>query len=101
MYSRDFFPPPVQEPMTFCNAAGFAGVQYYSRYWRTAPKAGSTDWIDAEWNFKVGAEGQLQCDFIQGLIEALGAVQPEFEAELTPLAEGIDAVCQNAMDHAN
>ncbi len=67
-------PENTPEKMQLCNAAGFAGVQYYSPFWRTAENPGSTDWIDAEWEFKVGMDGLLQFDFIAGLIEALGAI---------------------------
>jgi len=92
-------PENIPEKMQLCNAAGFAGVQYYSPFWRDAENPGSTDWIDAEWKFKVGMDGLLQCEFIAGLVEALGAIQPEFEAPAAALAEGIQVVCQNAMDH--
>jgi len=92
-------PENIPEKMQLCNAAGFAGVQYYSPYWRTAENPGSTDWIDAEWKFKVGMDGLLQCDSIAGLVEAFGAIQPEFEAPAAALAKGIQVVCQNAMDH--
>ena len=99
LFGRVIGPEEVQEKMELCNAASFAGVQYYSPYWRTAENAGSTDWIDAEWNFKVGTDGELQCDFIAGLIDALGAVQPEFEEAAVELSEGIEVLCQKAMDH--
>lgn len=54
-------PENTPEKMQLCNAAGFAGVQYYSPFWRTAENPGSTDQIDAEWKFKVGMDGLLQC----------------------------------------
>ena len=45
---------PMPEQMSMCNAVGFTGVQYYSQFWRLEPQPGSTDYIDASWNFQVG-----------------------------------------------
>ena len=86
---------------TLCNAIGFAGVQYYSKCWRTAENPSSTDYIDAEWNFEVSKqEKTLQCDFIAGLIDALAVVAPEFAVEDVELGEEIAVLCEESMEHA-
>ncbi|KAL9092836.1 MAG: hypothetical protein Q9165_004254 [Trypethelium subeluteriae] len=94
-------PYPVQEKMTMCNAASFAGVQYYSEFWRTAPEPGSTDYIDASWEFETGPMDNFACDFLEELISALGIVQPEFAVGATRLAKAVDAVCEKAMSHVD
>ena len=88
------------ESATWCNAASFAGVQYYDQYWRLQPTPGSTDYIDASWDFQVGPGGAFACEFIHDLIDALGVIQPEFAIEDIELGEAIGAACTAAMDHA-
>lgn len=87
------------EQITLCNAVEFAGVNYYSQYWRLAPEPGSTDYIDARWSFEVGPGGQFDCEFLQGLIDSLVVVAPEFAVEDVELGESVGAICQAAMDH--
>src|SRR2546423_5941053 len=50
---------PHPEPATIemCNAVEFAGVQYYSQFWRLAPEPGSTDYIDTAWEFQTRPGG--------------------------------------------
>lgn len=84
----------VQDDMILGNAVGFTGVQYYSQPWRTAKEPGSADYIDAEWNFKVGAGGTCVCHFINDLIDALGVIRAEFAVEGVELGSAIDAVCK-------
>lgn len=89
------------ESNTWCNIASFAGVQYYDPYWREAPNPGSSDYIDASWDFNTGPDGAFSCAFIQDLIEALGVIQPEFGVEAVELGSAIGAACTEAMEHAN
>ena len=98
---RDFpHNPPQPESATWCNAASFAGVQYYDQYWRLAANPGSTSYIDARWDFQAGPDGTLECEFIEGLIDALAALEPEFAVEDVGLGEAVGAACAMAMDHA-
>ena len=62
-------PYPVQETMNMCTAGHFASPQYYSQYWRDAPKPGPQDWLDVEITFGPGPGGDLLCAFIEGLLE--------------------------------
>ena len=94
-------PYPVQESQTFCNAASFAGVQYYNQFWRLAPNPGSSDYIDAEWSFQAGPGGDFDCEFLSGLIDALGIIEPEFMVADIELGKAIDAVCTLAMEHGS
>ena len=76
-------------------------MQYYSKYWRTAEKASSTDYIDAEWNFEVSKQEEtFQCDFIAGLVDALAVVALEFAVEDMELGEEIAVLCEESMEHA-
>ncbi|KAF2237658.1 hypothetical protein EV356DRAFT_529984 [Viridothelium virens] len=84
--------------LTLCNAASFAGVQYYNQWWQQHP--GSSSWLDASWEFKAGTSGDSTCEWIQDLISALGLIAPEFAVEDIPLAEAIGVLCTEAMDHA-
>ncbi|MCJ1280011.1 hypothetical protein MMC21_007836 [Puttea exsequens] len=94
-------PYPEIEHATWCNAASFAGVQYYDEYWREAPQPGPSDYIDASWSFSTGPGGDFACDFIQDLILGLTALAPEFEVEGVELAHEVDALCTDAMDIVN
>jgi hypothetical protein len=96
--ARDRF-VPTQQFKTFCNAGGFAGVQYYSEYWRVAQNAGAAAYLDAGWNFEAGSGGDFACDFLQGLVTALGVIRPQFTVGGIELGSAIDAVCSDAMDH--
>lgn len=49
----------AEEKITLCNAAGFAGVQYYDG----APIA-ATMWLDALWEFGVYSGGVFDCGAI-------------------------------------
>lgn len=93
-------PEPVTDGETMCNTVGFAGVQYYNMFWRQQPKPGSTAWIDASWTFHRAPGGDFGCEFIQGLIDALAVVAPEFAVGDVELGEAIEAGCEAAMDHA-
>ena len=90
-------PCPVIESMTMCNVGGFAGVQYYDPYWRLAPEPGPSDFIDASWSFKV-INSAFECEFIEGLMDALAVIQPEFTVEDVELGEAIAAACEAGMD---
>lgn len=91
---------PIMQTATHCNAVGFAGVQYFSPFWRDAAEPGSTDYIDAEWNFQVGPGGDFVCDIIQDLLDGLALIAPEFAVEDVELGSAIEAICQKVMDHA-
>ena len=93
-------PYPETESATWCNAASFAGVQYYGQFWRLQPTPASTDYIDASWEFQVGPGGDFICGFIEDLVDALGVVEPEFAVEDVQLGKEIQAACMEAMDHA-
>ena len=94
-------PHAEEEHATWCNAASFAGVQYYSQNWRDAANPGPTDYIDVSWDFQVGPGGDFACEFLQDLITALATIQPEFEVEGVELAEEIGAICTEALGHIN
>ena len=68
--------------------------------WRPAPELGSTDYIDASWSFGTGPGGNFACEFIQGLVDALGVIAPEFAVQDIELGEAIGVACTAAMDHA-
>jgi hypothetical protein len=89
----------TQQFKTFCNVGGFAGEQYYSEYWRVAQNAGAAAYLDAGWNFEAGSGGDFACDFLQGLVTALGVIRPQFTVGEIELGSAIDAVCSDAMDH--
>lgn len=93
-------PVPTQEHRNFCNAACFAGVQYYDKFWRMAENPGSTAYIDASWEFETGPGGDFDCEFLEGLIDALAIVAPEFTVGDVELGEEIGAICAEAMDHS-
>jgi hypothetical protein len=64
------------------------------------PEPGSTDCIDASWNFQFGLGGEFLCDFLTGLIDTLVTIEPEFTVGEVEPGQEIGAVCKNAMDHA-
>jgi len=82
-----------EEKITLCNAAGFAGVQYYDG----APVA-ATMWLDALWEFGVYSGGVFDCEVITETLDAfLVEVAPEFVVEDVALGEDLQAGCQDAM----
>lgn len=85
----------VEEKMTLCNAAGFAGVQYYDG----APVS-ATMWLDALWEFGVYSGGAFDCEvIIETLDTLLVEVAPEFAVEDIALGEDLQAACQDVMEH--
>ncbi|KAF7960372.1 hypothetical protein EAE96_000055 [Botrytis aclada] len=92
-------PNRVEEHINVCNAAQFAGVQYFGQYWRTAPLPGATAYIDANWEFTTGPGGDFICEFLQDLTDALIAIEPEFALGEIELGEELCAVCEAAITH--
>ena len=83
----------VDEKITLCNAAGFAGVQYYDG----APVA-ATMWLDALWEFGVYSGGAFDCEAVIGTLDALLVeVAPEFAVEDVALGEDLQAACQDTL----
>lgn len=76
--SKRDHPNRVEERISVCNAAQFAGAQYFGQFWRTAPLPGATAYIDANWEFTTGPGGDFICEFLQDLTDALIAIEPEF-----------------------
>lgn len=76
--SKRDHPNRVEKHINMCNAAQFTGVQYFGQYWRTAPLPRATAYIDANWEFTTGPGGDFICEFLQGLTDALIAIEPEF-----------------------
>lgn len=67
-------PPCSPEKMESCNAAGFAGVQYYD-----GQQVGAAMWLDALWEFDVNSDGTFACErFLEVLHALLITVAPEF-----------------------
>ena len=91
---------PVLEPSEahWCNAAAFAGVQYFGEYARLQPSLSPTDYLDVNWDFKVQG-GSFTCEFLQGLVDALVAIAPEFAVGEVELGEAVGAACTLAMNH--
>ncbi len=87
-----------QEQDTWCNAASFAGINYFGPYARLQKDLSATDYLDASWDFKVQG-GDFTCEFIKGLVDALTIVTPEFAVEDVELGEAVDAVCKLATNH--
>lgn len=90
-----FFPEP--EEGTFCNAASFAGVEYWGP-WRDIATPAATDHLYAELGFIVAPGGDFLCDFLDLLLGVLGVVQPEFIVDEIPLAGAIAATCGFELD---
>ena len=81
-----------EEKITLCNAAGFAGVQYYDG----APIA-ATMWLDALWEFGVYSGGVFDCEAIIETLDAfLVEVALEFVMEDVALGKDLQAACQDA-----
>ncbi|QIW98705.1 hypothetical protein AMS68_004223 [Peltaster fructicola] len=78
--------------LQLCHMASVAQVNYYNRFWRLAPEPGPTDYILAEYNFRV-SESPFFCDFIEALVAGLTVIEPEFAVEDVELGEAIEAVC--------
>ncbi|KAL9102174.1 MAG: hypothetical protein Q9163_002648 [Psora crenata] len=92
-------PHPVEEQATWCNAASFAGVNYYGPYARWQETLASTDYLDASWDFEVKG-GEFSCEFLEGLIDALAFVQPEFTVADLELSQAIGAICMDTLGHS-
>lgn len=58
-------------------------------------------WLDTEWDFDVALGAGFACDFINGLIDALAVVAPEFAIEDVELGTAFDAACKEAIQNAN
>ena len=82
----------MPENITLCNAAGFAGVQYYD-----GQQTGAAMWLDAIWEFGVYSGGAFACDtFIEVLDELLVVVAPEFAVGDTVIGDALLAGYQAA-----
>ena len=57
-------PYPQEESIVLCKTGHFARPQYYAQVCGKQEKPGPQDYIGVEINFKVGADGELICDFI-------------------------------------
>lgn len=94
----------TQESMTMCQATRFAGVQYLPPYWKECDDPCKPEhdfmWLDTEWDFKVAPGAAFVCDFINGLIDGLAVIAPEFAVEDIELGEAVDAACKAAIEHA-
>ena len=92
------------ESMTMCQATRFVGVQYLPPYWKECDDPCKPEdnfmWLDTEWDFKVAPGADFACDFINGLIDALVVVAPEFAIEDVELGEAIGATCKDAINNA-
>ncbi|KAF7917703.1 uncharacterized protein EAE98_010119 [Botrytis deweyae] len=97
--SKRDHPNRVEEHINVCNAAQFAGVQYFGQYWRTAPLPGATAYIDANWEFTTGPGGDFIFKFLQDLTDALIAIEPEFALGEIELGEELYAFCEAAITH--
>lgn len=86
------------EHITFCNSIDFAGAHYYSPYVNVDNIGTATDYIDAEFSFHKGPEADLDCDFINELIDGLALIQPEFAVEDVELGSAIGALCKQDED---
>ena len=95
--ARESLHPEWSEP-NWCNAASFAGVQYFGEYARLQPSLNPTDYIDVRWDFK-SQGGTFTCEFLQGLFDALVAIAPEFAVGEIELGEAVGAACTLAMNH--
>ena len=83
----------AEEKTTLCNAAGFAGVQYYDG----APIA-ATVRLDALWEFGVYSGGVFDSGaIIETLDTFLVEVAPEFVVEDVALGEDLQAACQDTL----
>lgn len=87
-------PEPEEEHIHLCNMAELAEVNYYSPLWRLAPEPGATDFIEAQYRFKI-TKGSFECDFLELLADALVPVLPEFAIGEIELGEAITAICQH------
>lgn len=94
-----------KESMTMCQATRFAGVQYLPPYWKECDEPCKPEnnfmWLDTEWDFKVASGAAFACDFINGLVDALAVVAPEFAIEDVELGAAIDAACKEAIHNAD
>jgi len=95
----------AEETMTMCQVTRFAGVQYLPPYWKECDYPCKPEnnfmWLDTEWDFDVALGAGFACDFINGLIDALAVVAPEFAIEDVELGTAFDAACKEAIQNAN
>lgn len=88
-------PPCAPEQIQLCNAAGFAGVQYYD-----GQKTGAAMWLDALWEFEVDSGGTFVCEiFLEALDTLLMAVAPEFAVGDTMIGDMLLTACEDKMSH--
>lgn len=93
IFKRDH-PYPESHHGTFCNMAGFAGVQYYDPWWRLGPP-GPSDHIYVEYSFDSGGGGDFECDLLTDLVDAFAILQPEFAIGDIELGEAINIICKD------
>lgn len=88
-------PPCAPETITLCNAAGFAGVQYYD-----GRKTGAAMWLDAFWEFEVDTGGAFICEmFLEALDALLITVAPEFAVGDTMIGDVLLSACEDSVSH--
>ena len=93
IFPRMAIDEPYPDKVHWCNAAGFAGVNYYGEYARLAQHEGATDWLDARWEFHVESGDKFDCEFLGELIDAMAVVQPEFAIADMSLGEAVSVTC--------
>ncbi|KAI4138201.1 MAG: hypothetical protein L6R39_006911 [Caloplaca ligustica] len=89
---------PVPETIHWCNAAAFAGVQYFGEYARLAPTLSATDYLDARWEFHAGGNDKFDCAFLGELIDAMVILAPEFALADLGLGEAVMVSCETVQD---
>ena len=89
--------PRADGQATWCNAVGFAGVQYFNPWWKLQQSPSVSDYIDALWEFEGNGGGDFECGMLEGMIDAMAVVAPEFAVGDIELGEAIDVGCEAAL----
>lgn len=93
-----YVPPPAPEKQHWCNAAAFAGVQYYGEFASLAQTFGATDYMDARWEFHVASGDNFDCAFVGELIDAMAIMAPEFAIADIRLREAVTINCEGIQE---
>lgn len=87
------------EQKTLYRAVDFAGAHYYSPFINVNNIDKGTDYIDVAYSFQAGASADVNCDFIEALVDGLAIIAPEFAVEDIELGSAIEFVCREEGDN--
>ena len=104
--SSDIAPDKRKDPSFYggndgvwCNIGHFAGIQYFSPWWRVQAEPGPVAYLDAEFKFEKPQGGAFDCVMAMELLNlAVDFIAPEFAVQENVASTAIEFACSGDFD---